>query len=67
MEITGKTSVEDLLSVYPQLSKVFVEFGLPCFVCGEAFWGTIEELAQRYNVDIDKLIKALKQRVQEFD
>ncbi len=67
MQITEKTSVEDLLAVYPHLAKVFVEFGLPCYVCGEAFWGTIEELAQRYNVDTDRLIKVLKEKTQESE
>ncbi|MGB9721514.1 MAG: hypothetical protein ACPL28_08565 [bacterium] len=61
MNITEKTSVEELLSFYPELSKVFVELGMPCFVCGEAFWGTIEELGHKYSVDIEKIIKVLNE------
>ena len=37
MEITKDTLVEDVLRGYPSLSKVFIELGLPCLVCGEAF------------------------------
>ena len=67
MEVTEKTSVEELLSVYPQLSRVFIKSGLPCFVCGEAFWGTIEELAQRHNVNVNELIKQLNEEKQKID
>ncbi|MEO0226864.1 MAG: DUF1858 domain-containing protein [candidate division WOR-3 bacterium] len=61
MEITEKTSVEELLSIYPQLTNVFIKLGLSCYVCGEAFWGTIGELAQKYNVNVNKIIRILNE------
>jgi hybrid cluster-associated redox disulfide protein len=67
MEITRETSIEDVLESYPGLSKVFVELGLLCLVCGEAFWGTVEEIAKQHNMDVDKLIEKLNQRKQERD
>lgn len=59
MEITKDTSVEELLNDNPGLSKTFIELGLPCLVCGQAFWGTIDELARQNNIPVDKVIKEL--------
>jgi hypothetical protein len=67
MEIKRDTSVEDLLIRYPSLSKTFIEIGLPCQVCGQAFWGTIEELAQQNNVDPANLVKKLNKKRHEID
>lgn len=67
MEITKDTPVEDVLRGYPSLSKVFIELGLPCLVCGEAFWGTIDELARQNNVDINKIVKELNETKQRID
>jgi hybrid cluster-associated redox disulfide protein len=62
MEITKDTKIEELLNDDPALSKIFIELGLPCLVCGEAFWGTIEELAHQNNVAVDKVIRELNKR-----
>ena len=59
MEITKETSVEELLNTNPELAKTFIELGLPCLVCGQAFWGTIEELARQNNIAVDKVVKEL--------
>jgi hybrid cluster-associated redox disulfide protein len=59
MEITKDMKVEDLLNSDPSLSRIFIELGLPCLVCGEAFWGTIEELARQNGIAVDKVIKEL--------
>ena len=67
MEITKQTAVDDVLKGYPVLTRVFIEFGLPCLVCGEAFWGTIEELAQQNNVDPENLVKKLNEKRHEIN
>ena len=67
MEITKDTLVEDVLRDYPSLSKVFIELGLPCLVCGEAFWGTIDELVRQNNVDANKIVKELNETKQRID
>ncbi len=43
--ITQSTRVEDLVEEYPKAIGMFIEHGLPCVVCGQPFWGTIQELA----------------------
>ncbi len=65
--ITEQTSVEDVLKAYPALTQVFIEQGLPCLVCGEPFWGTIEELSRRHNIDPQNLVNKLNQKKREID
>ena len=67
MEITKDTPVEDALKGFPALAKVFIEYGLPCLVCGEAFWGTIEQLARQKAVDVGELVKKLNEKKREID
>lgn len=62
MEIRKDTSVEDLLNSNPEFSKTFIELGLPCLVCGQAFWGTIEELARQNNIEVEKILKELNKK-----
>ncbi len=62
MNITQETLIEDILQQYPALTKVFIQFGLPCLVCGEAFWGTVADIVQGHAVDMDKLIKTLNDK-----
>ncbi len=66
-KITAQTSVEDVLKEYPTLVHVFIEQGLPCLVCGEPFWGTIEELSRQQHIDVKALINKLNQKKCEID
>lgn len=66
-EITPDTRIDELLAAYPSLSKTFIEFGMPCLVCGEPFWGTIEELSRQHRVAIENMVKQLNQRKVEID
>ena len=66
MEIKKETSVEDLLIRHPSLSKTFIEIGLPCQVCGQTFWGSIEELAHQNNVDVQNVVDKLNERSREL-
>jgi hypothetical protein len=65
--ITAQTQIDDLLAKYPSLSKKFIELGLPCLVCGEPFWGTIEEMAQQHNVEVPKVVNVLNGKKREID
>lgn len=66
-KITAQTSVEDVLKKYPTLVHVFIEHRLPCLVCGEPFWGTIEELSRQHHIDVKGLINKLNQKKREID
>ncbi len=66
MIINPEDTVEDVITKYPKTVKVFMEFGIPCMVCGEPIWGTIKENAEKYNVkDIQKLLKELNRCAKE--
>lgn len=65
--IDGDTHVDQILAKYPALSKVFIELGLPCLVCGEAFWGTITELCSRHSVNVEKLLERLNESRAKID
>ncbi|MGD8979469.1 MAG: DUF1858 domain-containing protein [candidate division WOR-3 bacterium] len=65
--ITAQTHIDQLLTRYPSLSRTFIEFGLPCLVCGEAYWGTIEELARQHDVNVSKLVNVLNDNKREID
>jgi hybrid cluster-associated redox disulfide protein len=60
-KIKKDMSVEDLIDAYPQTVQIFIQLGLPCLVCGEPFWGTVEELARKYNADPDSVLKSLNE------
>lgn len=65
--ITHESIIEDLLTVYPSLTRVFIAHGLPHLVCGDPFWGTIAELPLKRTVDLEKLLKELNEKKREID
>jgi len=49
------------------LSRILVEFGLPCQICGETFWGTVEELGRQHNVSVNELVDKLNEIKSQID
>ncbi len=47
--ITKDTRIEELIHAAPGVVGFLIQHGLPCVVCGEPFWGTLEELAHQKN------------------
>jgi len=64
--ITKEMHVDQILAKHPSLSKIFIEFGLPCLICGEPFWGTVEELGNQHNINVTELVKKLNQKRREI-
>ena len=61
--ITRESSVEDLVKANPETVRFLIVEGLPCVVCGEPFWGTLEELARQKGWDdarIDELVEKMR-------
>jgi hypothetical protein len=56
-------SIEELLDRYPGSVRLLIEKGLPCLVCGEPSWGTLEELAREKGWDE----QAISQLVEEMN
>ena len=58
--LTGDMLVEDLVEYYPELIGPLTHRGIVCMVCGEAYWGTLRDLARTKGVgDVDELIREL--------
>jgi hypothetical protein len=52
--------VEDLVATYPELIGPLANRGVVCLVCGEPYWGTLEELAAAKGItDMKKLLRDL--------
>jgi hypothetical protein len=63
--LTRDMPVEDLVQHYPELIGPLTHRRVVCLVCGEAFWGTLEELARSKGItDIDALVEELSELVQ---
>ena len=61
--ISRAISIEDLVRHYPGVVKHLIERNLPCLVCGEPAWGTLEEFARDHGYserDIDALVCNLR-------
>ncbi len=60
MDVTGETTVEEVVSRYPKTVPAFFHHGLPPIACGEPLWGTIAENAAKQSVaDLGALIRDL--------
>lgn len=64
---TKEDKIEDVLAKFPESVKLFIACGLPCLTCGEPYWGSIEELARRYSVDADEVVKVLNEKFKEVN
>lgn len=45
-KIRADQLLEDLVESHPALVGFLVHKGLPCVVCGEPYWGSLEQLAR---------------------
>jgi hypothetical protein len=62
MPIERNISIEDLVRDYPGTIRHLIHMGLPCLVCGEPTWGTLEHLARDKGFTeegIDRLVAEL--------
>lgn len=61
-EITKNITIEDLLSIKPNVVKYLSDKGIRCFVCGEPIWGTLESASKEKGFtdkEIEKFVKEL--------
>ena len=61
--MTRDIKIDDLIREHFDAVGFLIQHGLPCVVCGEPFWGTLEDLARQKNWS-DEQIDAL---VTEFN
>lgn len=61
-EITKDTVIEELIEEIPDSSTFFLRFGIRCFTCSGALWGTIEDVLRNKNIDdIEGTVSGLKE------
>ena len=59
--LTEDMFVEDLVEAYPELIGPLANRGVVCLVCGEAYWGTLKDLATKKGItDVKALIDDLR-------
>jgi hypothetical protein len=64
--ISKDEHIEDLVQRYPDLVGFLISRNLPCVVCGDPFWGTLEELAKSKGFtdqQIDRLVHEINQSI----
>ena len=54
-DITPDILIEKLIQINPDAVGILIRNGLPCVVCGESFWGTLEELARQKGWGDDRI------------
>jgi len=59
-EITKNTYIEELVEIKPLAVSYLLDKGIACLVCGEPFWGTLEELVLKKGYkeeDLEQFVK----------
>ena len=63
--IEGTTTIEEIVTHYPELIRPLMEYGIKCVACGEPIWGTLEENASEKGIqDLKTIIKKLNITIQ---
>ncbi len=66
--ISRTISIEDLVGEYPGVVKYLIQRNLPCIVCGEPAWGTLEEFARTHGygeAGIDALVDGMRRTFEQ--
>lgn len=57
--------IDDILFKNPELESVFKSFGIKCFGWGGAVYMTVEQVAQRYGIDLKEILDELNSSLDE--
>lgn len=58
--VTKDILIEQLIKAHPQAVGFLITEGLPCVVCGDPFWGTLEDLARQKGWDNNQLVELIQ-------
>ncbi len=64
--IDRTTPIEELVDGVPRVVSYLIDRGLPCIVCGQPSWGTLEELAREKGYsdeDITQLVEDMNRNL----
>ena len=62
--ITKDMLIGEVLKKYPQLAETMLEHGMNCIGCHVASWETIEQASEWHDIDVDKLVKELNEKIE---
>jgi hypothetical protein len=57
--VEASITIEDLVEAAPESVRYLIDKGLPCIVCGQPAWGTLEKMAMargRSAADIGEIV-----------
>lgn len=63
--INEKMVIDDILLKNPKLERVFKSFGIKCFGWGGAVYMTVEQVAQRYGIELKEILDELNSSLDE--
>jgi hypothetical protein len=55
--------IEELVDLIPESVGLLKEYGLPCIICGEPIWGTLQDLAKSKGLS-EELLHEILTRLQ---
>ena len=59
LEITGETTIREVLAAHPGAARIFMEFGMQCLGCPHAAGETLREACAAHGANADELVHQL--------
>jgi len=59
--ISEKTTIEEVLTMYPEANKIFLKYGLDCIGCQVAEFESIGHACRVYGIDLEALLEDLNE------
>lgn len=63
--ITKEMGIVDVVQQWPQTAQILMEHGMGCLGCAAAHFENIEQGASAHGIDIEALMKALNESVEQ--
>ncbi len=63
--ITKDLGIMEVVEKWPQTVEILMQFGMGCIGCAAAHFENIEQGALAHGIDVDALMKALNEVVEE--
>lgn len=65
MQITKDMGIIEVVEQWPQTAQVLMQYGMGCLGCAAAHFENIEQGALAHGIDVDALMVALNEAVQQ--
>ena len=60
MDLRADAIIADVLEAWPETAMVFLERGMACPGCAMAPFGTLDDAARHYDLDLDQFLTDLR-------